>query len=124
MSFPYQDWTPVVLTKRTRTKSGNTQTVPKQHINKTSNGIKVEKLWDPKDPNAEPETRPVMVSKELGQQIQKARTEREMTQRELASAISIPSTVINDYERGEGVYNITHVNKIKKFLGITKNGSK
>ena len=65
-----------------------------------------------------------MVSKELGQQIQKARTEREMTQKELASAISIPSTVINDYERGEGVYNITHVNKIKKFLGITKNGSK
>jgi ribosome-binding protein aMBF1 (putative translation factor) len=120
MSFNHQDWTPVIIGKRTRT-SENTQTVAKPSNNKLSNGIKVEKIWNPKDPNAEPETRPVMVTHELGQQIQQARTAKSMTQKELANAICIPVSVISDYERGTGVHNSNHISKIKKYLGITKN---
>ena len=122
MSFNHQDWTPVILNKRSNTKTAdNTQTVAKPHINKPSNGIKVEKIWDPKDPDAEPETRPVMVTRELGQQIQQARTAKGMTQKELANAICIPVSVISDYERGSGVHNSNYISKIKNYLGITKN---
>lgn len=125
MSFQHQDWTPIILNKKSNTNAnGAKETVPKTHVNKPNNGIKVEKVWDPKDPDGEPETRPVMVSRELGQQIQKARTERNMTQKELATALSIPSNIINEYERGAGVHNINYVNKIKKYLGIGKTGSK
>lgn len=124
MSSNHQDWTPVILNKRSNTKTAeNTQTVSKPHINKSSNGIKVEKIWDPKDPNAEPETRPVMVTRDLGQQIQQARSAKGMTQKALANAISIPVSVINDYERGVGVYNSNYISKIKNYLAIPKNKS-
>ncbi len=119
MSFNHQDLVPLILTKRP--KPTEKQKVAKPQNNSPSNGIKVEKIWDPKDPDSEPETRPVMITHELGQQIQQARTARGMTQKELAKVLCIPSSVINDYERGEGVHNFIHISKIKNYLGITKN---
>lgn len=119
MSLPHQDWTPVIVRKNTgKTTTG--QTVPKHHVNKSTNVVKVEKIWDPNDPDAEPETKPVLVGRELGQQIQKARTAKGMTQKELACALNMPVGVINDYERGTGVHNSSFISKIKKYLGITK----
>jgi ribosome-binding protein aMBF1 (putative translation factor) len=116
MSFPQQDWIPLTIHKRTTKSTDNTS------VNKQSNGIKVKKIWDPKNPTAEPETVPVMITQELGQQIQKARTDRDLTltQKQLANAICIPVSVISDYERGVGVYNSNYVNKIKNYLGINQ----
>jgi len=117
MSF-IQDWTPVVLKKQTK-PTENTRTTH----NSSSNGIKVKKILDPKDPDAEPEIRPVMISRVLGQQIQQARIAKQMTQKELANTVCLPVSVIINYERGNCVYNFNHISKIKNYLGITKNKS-
>lgn len=122
MSFSHQDWTPVVIKKTTNTKQTNpTNLVAKQGANKQQAAIKTEKVWDASDPDGEPETRPVMIDKEFGQQITKARVAKQMTQKDLANALSLPVSVITDYERGQGIRNGNYVSKIKKYLNINKN---
>ncbi len=113
MSFNNNDQT-IILRKNPHPKE--TVQVVKQHANKTTNAIKTEKFYDPKNPDAEPEIRPVMIDKDFGQQIIKARTSKGMTQQQFASALSIPLKVINEYERGVGVRNGNHVSKIKNWI--------
>ena len=115
MSHPHQDWNTVTIGKVTKTNE-NTQT-PKPHVSKPSTGIKVEKVVDP---DGELDTRPVMITHTLSQQIQQARVAKGMTQKELANAISIPVSVINEYERGDAIHNINYITKIKNYLGIRK----
>jgi ribosome-binding protein aMBF1 (putative translation factor) len=122
MSHSHQDWNTVTIGKVTKTNE-NTQT-PKPHVSKPSTGIKVEKVIDPNDPDGEPETRPVMITHTLSQQIQQARMAKGMTQKELANALSIPVAVINEYERGDAVHNINYITKIKNYLGIRKQKTK
>jgi ribosome-binding protein aMBF1 (putative translation factor) len=116
----HQNWDPVVLTKKNPNANKQTATVPKQNINKTPNAIKVEKIYDSENPNAEPEIKPVMIDIEFGKQIAAARCAKKMTQKELAAAINIPAHVITDYERGQGVRNGNYVSKIKNYLNIHK----
>ncbi len=118
---PHQDWVPVVITKSNPNKNVATVSVAKQHINNQTTNIKVTKTYDPLDPDAEPEIKPVMIEKSFGQQVQQLRCARKMTQQDLATAISIPVSIINEYERGQGVHNNNYILKIKKYLGITKN---
>lgn len=121
MSFPQQDWTPVILTKHTKpTTSENTKKVVKQTINSQLPGIKVKQIWDEKDPNSDPDIHPILVTRKFSQQIQKARIDKSMTQKQLANAICIPVSVINEYEQGKGIHNSNYISKIKKYLGITK----
>ncbi len=124
MSFSHQDWTPVTIRKNTDSKQKKVDPnnlVAKQGANKQHTAIKTEKIWDAADPDGEPETRAVMIDKDFGQQIQKARVAKQMTQKDLANALSIPVSVINEYERGQGVRNGNYVSKIKKYLNINKN---
>lgn len=121
MSFTHQDWDPVVLNKNTKPKPSDGHQAVKSHMNKPSNGIKVEKVYYDKD--EEPENKPVMIDKEFGMLVQKFRTAKGLTQKELAQAINLPVQVINEYERGTGVRNSNYVSKIKNYLGITKNNS-
>jgi ribosome-binding protein aMBF1 (putative translation factor) len=117
----HQDWTPVILRKNTDSKKADPKNlVAKQGANKQHTAIKTEKVLNPSDPDGEPETRPVMIDKEFGQQIVKARLAKQMTQKDLANAISIPIQVINEYERGQGVRDGNYVSKIKNHLGINK----
>ncbi len=118
MSFTHQDWTPIVLNKNT-----NTNKTPKQTHPHVQNTVKVQKIYDPENPDAEPDVKPVMVDKEFGMLIQKFRTAKGLTQKQLAAAINLPVQVISEYERGTGVRNGNYVSKIKKYLGITKNNS-
>ncbi len=53
--------------------------------------------------------------------MQKARNNKKITQSQLAKAISIPLSVINDYEQGKGVRNGYYISLIKKYLNIDKN---
>ena len=57
------------------------------------------------------------ISRELGQLIQKARTDKKMTQKELAMKINEKHQVINDYENGKAILNQTIIVKIEKVLG-------
>lgn len=118
----FQDWTPVVIRKKRTSESSNkdtnTITVPKNHTNKQNNLIKVQKLFDSNNLEEEPETRPVIVSKEFGQKIQQARMERGLSQKQLANALNLQQSIINEYERGCGVHNGNYIGKIKSYLGI------
>ena len=49
----HQQWDPVVITKKNPTANKVTTTVPKANINKTPNGIKVEKIYDPDNPDVD-----------------------------------------------------------------------
>jgi ribosome-binding protein aMBF1 (putative translation factor) len=116
----HQQWDPVILKKTNPNATKVTTTVPKQHINKAQSAIKTEKIYDPNNPDAEPEIKPVMIDSEFGKQIATARCAKNMTQKQLAAAINLPVNVINEYERGQGVRNGTYVSKIKSYLGIHK----
>jgi ribosome-binding protein aMBF1 (putative translation factor) len=116
----HQQWDPVILTKKNPNANKVTTTVPKTNINKTPNGIKVEKIYDPNNPDAEPEIRPVMIDSDFGKQIAAARCAKSLTQKQLAAELNIPAHVITDYEKGQGVRNGNYVSKIKKFLNIHK----
>lgn len=115
-----QQWEPVILTKKNPNANKVTTTIAKQNINKTSTAITCEKLYDPNNPDAEPEIRPVMIDNEFGKQIAAARCAKKMTQKQLAAAICIPVNIISEYEKGQGVRNGNYVNKIKTYLGIHK----
>lgn len=113
----YQDWTPVIIkkTKKVVTTAGPA----KQHLNKQETSATVTKYYDPNDPDADPETRPVLIGRELGQKFQKARVEKGLTQKELANALSIPVNIVTEYEKGTGVRNGATVSKLKKYLNIS-----
>ncbi len=116
----HQNWDPVIIKKSNPNANKVTTTVPKQHINRTPNAIKMEKTYDPDNPDAEPDVKPVMIDMEFGKQIVAARCAKKMTQKQLAAAINLPVNVINEYERGQGVRNGAYVSKIKNYLGIHK----
>ncbi len=112
----HQQWTPIILTKNK--PAVKTTKVVKQHINTTPNAIKMEKIYDEKNPDAEPIIKPVMIDSVFAKQMQQARVARKLTQKELANAICIPESIIKDYEQAKGVRNGNYVNKIKTFLNI------
>lgn len=117
MSYPHQDWKTVVLRKdKPIVKTPVINTVKKNTSSATS--VTTKKVYDV---DGEMEIVPVMIEKKFGDMIQKARMDRKMTQKELANALSIPLSVINEYERGQGVRTGLYVSKIKKYLGIDKN---
>jgi ribosome-binding protein aMBF1 (putative translation factor) len=119
MSNPHQDWTQVVWNKNKPTIEK--KKVPKQFLNKVNNSINVEKIYDPENPDAEPEIRPVMIEQTFAQQITQARLTKGLTQKQVANALSIPVAVINEYERGTGVRDGNYVSKLKKYFNLTKN---
>jgi putative transcription factor len=47
-----------------------------------------------------------------------ARSEKKMTQKELAQKCNMDVSIINEIERGTCVYNAAHVNKIQSVLGV------
>ena len=71
--------------------------------------------------DGETEFLPVKVDMKFGQQMQQARCAMKLTQKQLAGAVALPVSVINEYEKGTGVQNGQYVDKIKRFLKIDKN---
>ena len=113
MSF--QDWTPVDIGNKTNKPKGTT-TQPKTTYSGNTSSVTVKKIYDLNDPNAEPETRPVMMEREFGLKMQKARTAKGLNQQQLATALSIPIATIKDYEAGKGVRNGKVVDMINRWI--------
>lgn len=114
-----QDWKPIVwekkLPKSVLPKSvllSNTQ----KNTNYTVNTVK--KIYDPDNILAEPDIIPVLLDRNLSKEIQNRRLLKKMTQQQLANALSIPVSVINEYEKCIGIRNDKYISKIKKFLEI------
>jgi DNA-binding transcriptional regulator YiaG len=113
MSF--QDWKPVDIGNKSMVKKS---TSPKKTVTHgfNTNGITVKKIYDPNDPDAEPEIKPVMIDKEFGQKMVKARTAKNLNQQQFATALSLPLATIKEYEAGKGVRNGTIVDKINRWI--------
>jgi putative transcription factor len=58
------------------------------------------------------------VSKVTSDAVRTARCEKKLTQKELAQKCNMDAAIINEVERGGGVYNAAHINKIQTVLGV------
>jgi ribosome-binding protein aMBF1 (putative translation factor) len=50
--------------------------------------------------------------------VKAARCEKKLTQKELAQKCNMDAAIVNEVERGGGVYNAAHINKIQTVLGV------
>ena len=58
------------------------------------------------------------ISHELKLQIQQARLDKKLTQKEFAQKCNLPLQTIQAYERGEGMLKGNHLVIIRKVLGV------
>ena len=86
-------------------------------INKSSNKpVSKEKKLDKQI--EEGKLKHTVISNELKISIQKARSTKNLTQKQLANLCNLPVSVINDIETGKAKYNHVQINKIKRVLNI------
>jgi ribosome-binding protein aMBF1 (putative translation factor) len=104
-----QDWTPVTFNKK---KSVATTTVTTTSTSSLSS-VGVYKASSDDDVK-----KTKYVSKVTSDTIKVARCEKKLTQKELAQKCSMDVAIINEVERGGGVYNAAHINKIQNVLGV------
>ncbi|XP_066922881.1 endothelial differentiation-related factor 1-like [Clytia hemisphaerica] len=68
------------------------------------------------------ETKIETVSLDVGKLIQKGRTEKGLTQKELATRINEKPQVINDYEAGRAIPNNQILSKVERIIGLKLRG--
>ena len=107
----HQDWTPVVF--GSKKKSKDEKDAEKQAASSSLSNVGVYKAASDDDVK-----KTKYVSKNTSQAIMSARSEKKMTQKELAQRCNMDVSIINEIERGVCVYNATHVNKIQSVLGV------
>ena len=116
-----QDWTVITLNekkKATKNVTGtNDEVVKTTHVNRQNksniNAKKIEEKFD-NDEYTVPK-----VTHNLQIQIQQARQEKNMTQKELAQKANISESIVKSYESGKAVPTQNDLNKMSKALGIT-----
>jgi putative transcription factor len=104
-----QDWTPVVLNKRTaaakqKETTTTTSSLANVGVHKAASDDDVKKTK--------------YVSKVTSDAVRTARCEKKLTQKELAQKCNMDAAIVNEVERGGGVYNAAHINKIQTVLGV------
>jgi putative transcription factor len=106
-----QDWTPVTFNKRA-TANANA-TVVKPVASSSLENVGVYKAASDDDVK-----KTKYVGKATSDAVKTARCEKKLTQKELAQKCSMDAAIINEVERGGGVYNAAHINKIQTVLGV------
>jgi ribosome-binding protein aMBF1 (putative translation factor) len=103
-----QDWTPVTFNKRSATPS-----LAKPVATASLANVGVYKAASDDDTK-----KTKYVSKATSDTIKVARCEKKLTQKELAQKCNLDAAIVNEVERGGGVYNAAHINKIQTVLGV------
>jgi putative transcription factor len=103
-----QDWTPVVLNKRTA--------AAKQKETTTTSSLANVGVYKAASDDDVKKTK--YVSKATSDAVKTARCEKKLTQKELAQKCNMDAAIVNEVERGGGVYNAAHINKIQTVLGV------
>ena len=111
----HQDWTPVVFNKKSNDKDKDKN---EKRTTSSSSSSSLSNVGVYKAANDDEMKKTKYVSKNTSQAIMSARSEKKMTQKELAQKCNMDVSIINEIERGTCVYNATHVNKIQSVLGI------
>jgi putative transcription factor len=104
-----QDWTPVTFNKRT----ANATVANAKPASSSLANVGVYKAASDDDVK-----KTKYVSKATSDAVKTARCEKKLTQKELAQKCSMDAAIINEVERGGGVYNAAHINKIQTVLGV------
>lgn len=107
-----QDWTPVVFNKK---KSVNASVSSGSNQSTTSSLANVG-IYKAASDNDVKKT--IYVSKSTSDAVRTARCGKSLTQKELAQKCNMDVAIIAELERGGGVYNPQHVNKIQNILGV------
>jgi putative transcription factor len=110
-NMSHQDWTTVVFNKKS--DDGKDAGKPSSSSSSSLSNVGVYKAASDDDVK-----KTKYVSKSTSQAIMSARSEKKMTQKELAQKCNMDVSIINEIERGTCVYNATHVNKIQSVLGV------
>ena len=105
-----QDWTPVTFNKRATTKANANATVA------TSSSLENVGVYKAASDDDVKKTK--YVGKATSDAVKTARCEKKLTQKELAQKCSMDASIISEVERGGGVYNAAHINKIQTVLGV------
>jgi putative transcription factor len=109
----HQDWTPVVFNKKSNDGKDTGKPTSSSSSSSSLSNVGVYKAASDDDVK-----KTKYVSKTTSQAIMSARTEKKMTQKELAQKCNMDVSIINEIERGTCVYNATHLNKIQSVLGV------
>jgi ribosome-binding protein aMBF1 (putative translation factor) len=106
-----QDWTTVTFNKRATTNANANATVATYSSSLANVGVY-------KAASDDDVKKTKYVSKATSDAVKTARCEKKLTQKELAQKCSMDAAIINEVERGGGVYNAAHINKIQNVLGV------
>lgn len=101
MNF-HQDWTPVVFKKKIVEKKPHVEQSPFKKLDENKESFEHKKI-----------------PKYISDAVRKTRTDKKITQDQLAKMINEKSCVVNDIENGRGVYENVKINKVLKALGLT-----
>ena len=104
-----QDWTAVTFNKRVAV----TKPIAKPASSSSLENVGVYKVASDDDVK-----KTKYVSKATSDAVKTARCEKKLTQKELAQKCSMDAAIISEVERGGGVYNAAHINKIQSVLGV------
>jgi putative transcription factor len=108
-----QDWTTVTFNKRPNTATA-TNAANKPAVT-TSSLANVGVYKAASDDDAK---KTKYVGKATSDAVRTARCEKKLTQKELAQKCNMDAAIVNEVERGGGVYNAAHINKIQSVLGV------
>jgi ribosome-binding protein aMBF1 (putative translation factor) len=108
-----QDWTTVTFNKRPNTSTvTNAANAPATTTSSLAN-VGVYKAASDDDVK-----KTKYVGKATSDAVRMVRCEKKLTQKELAQKCNMDAAIVNEVERGGGVYNAAHINKIQSVLGV------
>lgn len=115
-----QDWEKIVWKKPIQKKDIPKELVPSAKQKNKNNTINtVKKIYHEDGAiNEEPDIKPILVGKQFGDEMQSRRIAKHLTQKDLAKALSIPLSIVNQYETGQGIRNGSYISKIRKYLSM------
>lgn len=116
-----QDWKPVVVHKKPEPPKKGSFT-PGAYTTVSTGKTGQPSDYDPrklaKIANETENFRIKHVDKATSVQIQQARQAKNLTQKELAQKMSVPLTIVSQWEAGTAVYDGSIIQKFKKFLDL------
>ena len=114
-----QDWTTVTFNKRVgSTNNTNNTNNTSNSIHKPATTSSLANVGIYKAASDDDTKRTKYVGKATSDAVKTARCEKKLTQKELAQKCNMDAAIISEVERGGGVYNAAHINKIQTALGV------
>ena len=107
-----QDWTPVTFNKRNATPATANKPAAKAAT------FSLENVGVYKAASDDDVKKTKYVSKATSEAVRAFRCEKKLTQKELAQKCNMDAAIVSEVERGGGVYNAAHINKIQSALGV------